>query len=95
MIGSDGSWGIIKTRDGQDSWLAHQQLQPSAVKPGNDTNHIRADCNGNQLTLYANGQQLVQVEDGEFNSGQVGLITLTYTAGLDVTFDNFEVPQAP
>jgi hypothetical protein len=94
IVGGDGAYGIIKTRDGYQTWLAYAQLQPSAIQPGNDTNHLRADCIGNKLTLYANGVRLAQVTDNDFKSGQVGLQAATSDSGMDLLFANFEVRQA-
>jgi hypothetical protein len=45
------------------------------------------------LTLYANGQLLARLQDGDFQTGQVGL-RASLAAGLDVRFDNFVVRQA-
>jgi hypothetical protein len=50
------------------------------------------DCIGDTLTLFVNDQQLAQVRDNEFPSGDVGLIAGTYdTPGTDIRFDNFVV----
>jgi hypothetical protein len=94
VVGADGTYGIVKIKDGYETWLAYHQLQPSDILPGNDTNQLRADCAGNQLSLYANGKQLAQVADDEFGSGQVGLRAVTSNAGLDLLFTRFEVRQA-
>jgi hypothetical protein len=56
--------------------------------------HIRGECVGSRLTLYVNGQKIEEVEDSEFEAGEVGLWV---NAGPDATtlahasFDNFEV----
>ena len=94
VVGGDGTYGIMKTKDGNDTWLAYVQLQQSAIQPGNDTNHLRADCIGNKLTLYANSTRLAQVTDSDFKTGQVGLQAATTDAGLDLLFANYEVRQA-
>jgi hypothetical protein len=62
------------------------------INLGLDTNHIRADCVGSELSLYVNGKLLTSVTDTDFANGDVGLIAGTYdTAGTDIHFDNFVV----
>jgi hypothetical protein len=70
-------------------------LQPSkAIRLGTALNRLRADCVADRLTLYVNGEKLVEVQDTEFASGDVGLIAGTYqSAGTDIRFDNFIVYQ--
>ncbi|HLD92898.1 MAG TPA: hypothetical protein VI703_01670 [Anaerolineales bacterium] len=63
-----------------------------AVKQGGENNHIRFDCVGNTLTLYANDTQLVQVTDETLPSGEVGLYSGTFDpGGTEILFDNFAV----
>jgi hypothetical protein len=68
-------------------------MPPSdAINQGAATNHIRADCVGSTLTLYANGTQIDQQTDTDFSTGDVGLLAGTYTqTGTDILFDNFVV----
>ena len=62
------------------------------IKTGIAINHLRADCNGNTLTLYANGFQFAQVQDPNLKHGDVGLLAGTFShPGVDVIFDNFVV----
>jgi hypothetical protein len=70
-------------------------LQPTdAIHQGSALNHIRADCIGDTLTLYANGVKLAEVKDTRFPKGDVGLIAGTYDApGTDIRFDDFTVYQ--
>lgn len=95
-ISSDGYYGIAKFVDGEELLLGTDELgyDETAIRPGEATNHIRADCIGDTFTLYANGQQLTQVQDSDFASGDVGLIASTYEqAGTDMLFDNLVVRQ--
>jgi hypothetical protein len=58
--------------------------------------HIRGDCVGNTLTLYVSGQKVLEAEDSEYESGEVGLIANSgseSTAGADILFDNFFVKK--
>ena len=70
--------------------------ESSAIKPGNATNHLRADCSGNTLALYVNAQKLLETNDSDFKSGQVGMAVTTQpnSAPMDVHFDNFVVRAA-
>ncbi len=95
IISSDGYYGAIKILDGVQELLGEEDMMPSdAIKQGNVTNTVRADCIGSTLTLYANGTQLITVEDSSFPSGDVGLLAGTFdTPGTDIHFDNFVVRQ--
>lgn len=94
VLSSDGYVGIVKLVDGSmQSIAAETLLEDSAVNIGNAKNHIRADCIGNTLTLYVNGQQVSTVQDTTFvDSGAVGVFAGTYdNPGTDIHFDNFIV----
>jgi hypothetical protein len=93
FISSDGYYSIGKIKGVQFELIGMQEMQFSrAIKTGSAINHLRADCIGSSLTFYVNGQQLAQVEDTEFSSGDVGLIAGTYeTPGIDIRFDDFVV----
>jgi hypothetical protein len=63
-----------------------------AIKLGEELNHLRFDCVGNTLTLYANDTQLVQVTDETLPEGEAGLYIGTFDeAGTEILFDNFVV----
>ncbi|MCC7129831.1 MAG: hypothetical protein B6D39_01675 [Anaerolineae bacterium UTCFX2] len=93
IVSSDGYYGIGKIRGQDYTLIEHDALQPSsAILKGAALNHLRADCIGDTLTLYVNGEKLTEVRDAEFPRGDVGLIAGTYqTAGTDIRFDNFIV----
>ena len=92
-ITSDGYAIIGKITDGNQTYLSGDQAsQAPAVHQGEASNHIRADCLGDTLTLYVNGEQTLSVTDGDHASGDVGLMAGTFdTVGVDVLFDNFVV----
>jgi hypothetical protein len=95
IVSSDGYYGIGKIK-GQDYHLIGMDaLQPSkAIRLGTALNRLRADCIGDRLTLYVNGEKLAETQDTEFVSGDVGLIAGAYqSAGTDIRFDNFIVYQ--
>jgi len=95
-IRADGVHAILK-RTSPTIWDAIAfGKQSSAIKTGNATNHLRADCSGNTLALFVNGQKLLETRDADFKSGQVGLAVTTQpnSAAMDVRFDNFVVRAA-
>ena len=93
-IGSDGFWGISKVIGDRSIDLAvHESEQPSAIKPGLSTNHLRADCAGSTLRLTVNGQLLDEVHDADLPRGDVGLRAYS-DKGFDVLFKNYIV-RAP
>jgi len=93
LISSDGYGGIVKVKDGQYHLLTGETLEYiEAVKTGSETNTIGADCVGRSLGLLVNGVLALSAEDGDFSSGEVGLIAGTYDQpGADISFDNFVV----
>ena len=95
LVSSDGFYAILKYSGGSSEILGTDSWPPSdAINQGSATNHIRADCIGDSLTLYANGEQLHAVTDSAFASGDVGLIAGTFDEpGADIAFDDFVVRQ--
>lgn len=95
ILSSDGYYGVGRVLDGVQELLGEEELMPGdAINIGNATNNIKADCVGSTLTLYANGTQLISVEDTALTSGDVGLLAGTFdTPGTDIHFDNFVVRQ--
>ncbi len=95
MISSDGYYGIGKVKGDAYQLIGMDALQPSElINQGSMTNHIRADCVKDHLSLYINGKKVAEVQDSEFTSGDVGLIAGTYTnPGTDIRFSNFRVLQ--
>ena len=95
LISSDGFFGILRVINGEQELLGLDEMEYSeAIKTGNVTNIIRADCIGSALTLYANGTQLITVEDSSLEAGDVGLLAGTFdTPGADIHFDNYVVRQ--
>jgi hypothetical protein len=89
-INADGRPTIWKLKDYK--WTHLRTGSPSdAVRLGTDTNHLRADCVGDKLTLCVNGRRVLQAEDSEFESGQVGLVAEQNGEAIDVSFDDFVI----
>lgn len=93
IVGSDGYYAIGKRFSGENILLSGEKLKPTdKVADGTTVNHLRFDCAGTALDLYANGYLLAHVEDEDLIHGDVGVIAGTLEeAGTAVTFDNFAV----
>jgi hypothetical protein len=93
VISSDGYYGIGKVSNGIQELINMPGMLPSEIiTQGKSKNHLRADCIGDRLDLYANGQLLASVSDLEYTNGKVGLIVGTLEASQNVVlFDNFSV----
>jgi hypothetical protein len=95
MITSDGFSGIAMRKDGHDSLISPGLtfLKMDGIKKGNATNHMRADCIGEALTLYANGKQVSLAYNNSLTGGDSGLAVRSgkLVGGADILFDNFRV----
>jgi hypothetical protein len=94
-ISSDGYYGIGKVTDGVPQLVGMEAMPPSeAIRQGNDSNHLQAECLGEELSLYVNGTLLATVQDAGFSAGEAGLFAGSFeTPGSEVQFDNFAVLQ--
>ncbi len=94
-IRSDGGYAIFRMYQGNESFIGMEGYQFSpAINVGLSTNHIGALCYGNQLSLFANGQNLITVEDSNYQLGDVGVIVGAFDeANVSVFFDNFKVTK--
>jgi len=97
LISSDGFYGVLVSVDNEWQFVGMDILLPSVkINQGARSNDIRADCVGDRLSLYVNGELLVRVTDDTLGSGDVGLIAGTFgEAGVDILFDDFVVYQPP
>jgi hypothetical protein len=69
-------------------------IPTDAIRQGEATNHIRADCVGSSLTLHVNGAELAEVQDDTLASGDVGLLAGTFDQpGTELLFDDFVVKR--
>jgi len=95
IISSDGYAGIGKVENGSQNLLnPDQAMVPVEGIPtgANAIYHIRAACVGNNLTLYVNGQKIMEAQDPAPTAGDVGLMAGTFdTPGTDILFDDFRV----
>jgi hypothetical protein len=94
LVGNDGFFVVGKFKNGTQSYLGMDTFgYHQAINKGeNAVNKLRIDCVKENLTLYVNGDFIVEVQDDDFPSGDVGLIAGTFgEPGTDVLFDNFVV----
>jgi len=98
LISSDGYFAIGKFLDGNEELIGSTEMRQDntgAIHTGTADNHLRADCVGDTLTLYANGAKLFQAQDTDFAKGNVGLIAASYDdTPVTVYFDNFVANKA-
>lgn len=94
-IRADGAHGIVKL-SGTDRKELAGAAKSDAILPGTATNHLRAECNQNHFSLAVNGKKLLDASDGDYSSGQLGMMLLSDTSntGVEIRFDNFVVRAA-
>jgi hypothetical protein len=66
-------------------------MPPTEVFDGNLDVYLRAECTGNRLALFANGQLLDEQTDSSLPNGYVGVIAASYAEDVTVMFDDFDV----
>ncbi|GAB4526462.1 MAG: hypothetical protein Kow0063_00750 [Anaerolineae bacterium] len=87
-ISGDGFFLLSKFHDGE--WVT---LVPwtasSAINIGQATNQLEVKAIGSQISVYANGTLLAQVEDDTFTKGNFGFFASTFSEpGLVISFDD-------
>lgn len=97
MLTSDGYSGIPMRKNGQDILISPglQFLKMDGIQKGNATNHIRADCIGEALTLYTNGKKVSLASNNTLTAGDTGLAVKSgrLEGGVDIRFNNFRVTR--
>ncbi len=94
LISNNGYYGIWKMIKGEWSSVGATQWGSNdrIIRSGDASNHIRATCNKDNLTLEVNGSVLMDLYDTNLTAGEVGLYASSAaTAGADILFDNFVV----
>jgi hypothetical protein len=95
LISSDGYSGIGVVRDGVRTLLTGAAMLPSDfIFRGMASNHLQAECRGDELRLAVNGVLINEATATDWSTGDVGLLAGSYqTGGVEVHFDNFAVTQ--
>ncbi len=94
-ISGDGYYLVSKYDDGEwvalsDDWSSPPD--PDAIRLGAATNLLEVICQGATMTFVVNGVQLVQVENGAYSRGDIGLYAGSFfEPGVEVHFDNLRV----
>jgi hypothetical protein len=90
-ISSDGMFTVQMLRD--DEWIDLVTWTASeAVRPGEETNTLRVECDGTHMRFLVNEELLTEGEDDTFASGSVGLMAGSFAEGnMVVHFDNLVV----
>lgn len=94
QISSDGYAVIGMFQDNSMYYLSADAMQKvDGIYSGTTTNHVRAICQGSNLSLYANNTLVASVSDTTFTSGgDVGLMAGSFdVGGIEIRFDNLVV----
>jgi hypothetical protein len=87
VVGGDGSTGIVRILNGAETFLAE-----GTADFANEWSRVGANCYNDTLTLFVNGEAVLQTTDTTFSDGYFGVMVGTRgEAGVDVRFDNLTV----
>jgi hypothetical protein len=91
-ISGDGYY-VVNKYDGEEWEVLGDDWSPSdAIHLGAATNLLEVVCQSRTMTLLVNGVQLVQVEDGSYSRGDIGLYAGSFfEPGVEVHFDNLKI----
>lgn len=93
----DGYFTIAKYVDGRPYDLGIGYERSRAIRVGDATNRIRADCIDDTLTLYVNGTRLAILQDNELPVGGIALGAATFRdfdgTPAEVVFDNLLITE--
>lgn len=92
VVSVEGNFGIAKVKGSEIRYLNYANQENNRIRLTG--NRLRADCTGDTLALYVDGEKVLEATDGEFSSGNVGLVVGNRSKpGTTVMFDNFVVIQ--
>ena len=90
LVRADGYYQVARYRN--ETWTNLQGWTKSDfINQDNSTNHLKVVCQGYQIEVYVNGNELATVTDDSFAEGYVGVIVNTYEPDVRIAFDNIEV----
>jgi hypothetical protein len=93
-ISADGYYAIFRRENGRDPEVitgdGEGMAFSSAIRTGEQSNHIRAICQEDELSLYVNGELLETINDRTHSQGDVGLGAGSGAeGGARIHFDDF------
>lgn len=95
FISSDGYYGIARYSEDSYTMIGADQLQyASVILREKQEYRLKADCDGDRLTLFVDDWRLQSVQDEAYSEGDVGVFAGVYAEpGVDILFDDFLVSQ--
>ena len=94
-VSADGYYAIFRRAEGDMSILTGDgsgMLSSPYIRTGTQVNRVLGVCDGEELSLYVNGQWLATVVDDAYAQGDVGLGASSGPEGdTRIVFDNFVV----
>lgn len=91
MLHPDGRYQLIKWASGQITVLIPWTAS-TAIKQGEAANLLQVKAQGEQLTLYANNQQLDSINDSAYVEGCVGPVALEDGHAATSSIQVWELP---
>jgi hypothetical protein len=94
VIADNGFFGILKMVDNEKEFIDSGIDASEIIHRGlGEKNRIRGICLGETMTLYTNGEKLLEVTDETHTNGGVGIIAGNQLSGIgaEILFDNFVV----
>ena len=96
IITGDGRYDVGFCQEGcnvEQSLIGGYKLAP-AILTENQTNHLRVELGGGQVTFLVNGSPVSQLQGMTYTSGLVGLIgESAQYGGFEAAFDNLSVVE--
>ncbi len=87
-VSGDGFYTIQKLSGESYTDLVEWASSPAIVQ-GNESNHIKAVCEGDYLALYVNDVLLAEAHDSEFSHGDIALTATSYEVdATEIQYDN-------
>ncbi|HEY83983.1 MAG TPA: FHA domain-containing protein [Chloroflexi bacterium] len=90
-VSGDGYFLLTKFHNEEWATLV-DWTQSDALNQGQATNVLKISAFGPEIIIYANGQELARVSDGDFSQGNFGFFASTFTdSHIWVSFDNLKL----
>ncbi len=90
-ISPDGFFLLTKFENGEWHTLVDWTAS-DAINTGQTTNVLKVSAFGNEIAVFANGQELSRITDDSFSAGNFGFFTSTFDSAHSwVSFDNLKL----